>query len=166
MASMHIAQAGAGPELTACAAITFSRSRMSSPTMITHADAKQDATAIFISRWRQDPGGTYQTWFLWGERLKNFRSIRRGLAEVVTEIQAGTFGTSYKGSSLETVVGSIAEQRQMFKGADHARLWKPKLRIPDIHENRESARVREIPARMRVLRHGAAGPRANPHARS
>jgi type II restriction enzyme len=44
----------------------------------------------------------------------------------------------YKGSSLETVVGSIAEQRQIFKGADHAFLWKPKLRIPDIYENRDN----------------------------
>ncbi len=26
----------------------------------------------------------------------------------------------------------------MFKGADHAFLWKPKLRIPDIYENREN----------------------------
>jgi type II restriction enzyme len=91
-----------------------------------------------MARWREDAGGTYQTWFLWEERLKNFRSIRVGLAEVVTEIKAGTFGTAYKGSSLETVVGSIAEQRQLFKGADHAWLWKPKLRIPDIYENREN----------------------------
>jgi type II restriction enzyme len=91
-----------------------------------------------ISRWREDPGGTYRTWFLWEERLKNFRSIRRGIAEVVEEIEGGTFGSQYKGSSLETVVGSIAEQRQMFKGADHAFLWKPKLRIPDIYENREN----------------------------
>ena len=97
-----------------------------------------DAIGVLISRWRQDSGGTYQTWFLWEERLKNFRSIRRGLAEVVSEIEAGTFGTAYKGSSLETVVGSIAEQRQMFKGADHAWLWKPKLRIPDIYENRDN----------------------------
>ena len=101
----------------------------------------QDGVSLLIARWRQDPGGTYQTWFLWNERLKNFRSIRRGLAEVVTEIEAGTFGTAYKGSSLETVVGSIAEQRQMFKGADHAWLWKPKLRIPDIYENREHQRA-------------------------
>ena len=57
---------------------------------------------------------------------------------VVAEIDAGTFGNAYKGSSLETVVGSIAEQRQIFKGADHAFLWKPKLRIPDIYENREN----------------------------
>jgi type II restriction enzyme len=89
-----------------------------------------------IERWREDAGGTYRTWFLWEERLKNFRSIRRGIAEVVSEIQASSFGNVYKGSALETVVGSIAEQRQIFKGADHAFLWKPKLRIPDIYENR------------------------------
>jgi len=98
----------------------------------------RDDTATLIGRWRQDSGATYKTWFLWEERLKNFRSIRRGLAEVVAEIQADTFGTAYKGSSLETVVGSIAEQRQIFRGADHAWLWKPKLRIPDIYENREN----------------------------
>ena len=73
-----------------------------------------------MTRWRDDPGATYRTWFLWEERLKNFRSIRRGLAEVVAEIEAGTFGNLYKGSSLETVVKSIAEQRQIFTGADHA----------------------------------------------
>lgn len=97
-----------------------------------------DPVRYLLARWRDDPGGTYQTWFLWDERLKNFRSIRRGIAAVVAEIEAGTFGNVYKGSSLETVVGSIAEQRQIFKGADHAFLWKPKLRIPDIYENREN----------------------------
>lgn len=94
-----------------------------------------------LETWRGDPGGTYQSWFLWPERLKNFRSIRQGLAQVVAEIDAGTFGTAYKGSSLETVVGSIAEQRQMFKGADHPWLWKPKLRIPDIYESPENQRA-------------------------
>lgn len=94
--------------------------------------------STLLQRWREDPTGTYNTWFLWEERLKNFRSIRRGLAEVVREIEAGSFGNLYKGSSLETVVGSIAEQRPIFKGADHAFLWKPKLRIPDIYENREN----------------------------
>jgi type II restriction enzyme len=94
-----------------------------------------DPVRCLLARWRDDPGGTYQTWFLWEERLKNFRSIRRGIAAVVAEIDAGTFGNVYKGSSLETVVGSIAEQRQIFQGADHAFLWKPKLRIPDIYEN-------------------------------
>ena len=95
-----------------------------------------DPTHQLLRTWKEDPEGTYQTWFLWHERLKNFRSIRRGIAAVVQEIEADTFGRQYKGSSLETVVGSIAEQRQIFKGADHAFLWKPKLRIPDIYENR------------------------------
>ena len=91
-----------------------------------------------ILQWRDDPGATYTTWFLWEDRLKNFRSIRRGLDLIVNEIEGATFGNVYKGSSLETVVGSIAEQRQIFKGADHAFLWKPKLRIPDIYENRDN----------------------------
>lgn len=97
-----------------------------------------DPMLSLISRWKADAGGTYQSWFLWEKRLKNFRSIRAGLAEVVEEIQGGTFGSAYKGSSLETVVHSVAEQRPMFKGADHAWLWKPKLRIPDIYESRDN----------------------------
>lgn len=91
-----------------------------------------------IGAWRDDPRGTYRGWFLSEERLKNFRSIRRGLQVVVDEIEHGSFGNCYRGSSLETVVGSIAEQRPMFKGADHAFLWKPKLRIPDIYENSDN----------------------------
>src|SRR3989304_5979101 len=107
--------------------------------MLTHtATPADDPVAALIARWREDPGAGYQTWFLWEERLKNFRSIRRGIMQVVAEIEQGTFGNVYKGSSLETVVGSIAEQRQIFKGADHAFLWKPKLRIPDIYENRDN----------------------------
>jgi type II restriction enzyme len=101
----------------------------------------EGAVRTLVGRWRDDPGATYRTWFLWEERLKNFRSIRRGLAQVVEEIEAGTFGNVYKGSSLETVVRSIAEQRQVFKGADHAFLWKPKLRIPDIYENADNQRA-------------------------
>lgn len=38
-------------------------------------------------------------------------------------------------------MSSIAEQRQIFKGADHAFLWKTKLRIPDIYENAENQRA-------------------------
>src|SRR3546814_17896039 len=79
--------------------------------------------------------------FLWDERIKNFRSIRRGLAQVVAEIEAGRFGVAYRGSSLETVVHSVAEQRQIFKGADHAFLWKPKLRITDLYENPANQRA-------------------------
>lgn len=97
-----------------------------------------DPMRVLLTRWKADPNATYQSWFLWEERLKNFRSIRRGIAQVIAEIEAGTFGNVYKDSSLETVVGAIAEQRQIFKGADHAFLWKPKLRIPDIYENRDN----------------------------
>lgn len=93
------------------------------------------ALSTLIRRWKEDRHSTYSTWFLWEERLKNFRSIRRGIGQVVRDIEAGTFGNTYRGSSLETVVSSVAEQRQIFKGADHAFLWKPKLRIPDIYEN-------------------------------
>jgi len=100
-----------------------------------------DPLRHLIMRWRDDPAATYRTWFLWEERLKNFRSIRRGLEAVIREIEAGTFGTAYRGSSLETVVRSIAEQRQLFKGADHAWLWKPKLRIPDIYEAPDNQRA-------------------------
>ncbi len=94
-----------------------------------------------IEAWRTDPGATYRTWFLWEERLKNFRSIRRGIEQVVRQIEDGTFGNVYKGSSLEVAVKSVAEQRQIFKGADHAFLWKPKLRIPDIYEDADNQRA-------------------------
>ena len=70
--------------------------------------------------------------FCGGERLKNFRSIRRGIGQAAHEIAERRFGNAYRGSSLETVVSSIAEQRQIFRGADHVIPWKPKLRIPDI----------------------------------
>lgn len=105
-------------------------------TSLSDAPATPDPWRLLLNRWREDPRGSYTTWFLWEERLKNFRSIRRGIQAVVAEIEAGTFGNVYRGSSLETVVSSVAEQRQIFRGADHAFLWKPKLRIPDIYENR------------------------------
>ena len=95
----------------------------------------KDRIRQLIGQWREDDGATYKSWFLWDERIKNFRSIRRGIAQVVEEIESSSFGVVYRGSSLETIVHSIAEQRQIFKGADHAFLWKPKLRIPDIYEN-------------------------------
>ncbi|WP_034457500.1 type II restriction enzyme [Buttiauxella noackiae] len=97
-----------------------------------------DVVDSLIARWRADSSSTWQNWFLWEERIKNFRTIRRGLQMVVAEIEADSFGNAYRESSLETVVHSIAEQRQIFKGADHAFLWKPKLRIPDIYEDRKN----------------------------
>lgn len=97
--------------------------------------------ATLIEHWKGNPGGTYRSWFLWEERIKNFRSIRSFLKVVIAEIEDGSFGRAYRESSLETAVKSIAEQRQIFKGADHAFLWKPKLRIPDIYESPENQRA-------------------------
>lgn len=118
---------------------------------LAEAPARADLASL-LQHWRQDAGGTYRTWFLWEERIKNFRSIRRGLQAVVQEIAAGTFGTAYRGSTLETVVSAVAEQRQIFKGADHAFLWKPKLRIPDIYEDPENQRTFGLPGCLRLLR--------------
>jgi hypothetical protein len=100
--------------------------------------AQQDA---LIDHWKTNPHATYRTGFLWEERLKNFRSIRRGIGQIVREIEGGSFRNVYRGSTLETDVSSIAEQRQIFKGADHAFLGKPKLRIPDIYENEDNPRA-------------------------
>lgn len=99
---------------------------------------KETWTGDLIRHWRDDPGGTFRTWFLWEKRIKNFRSIRRGIQVVIDEIRANRFGNAYRDSSLEAVLDSIAEQRQIFKGADHAFMWKPKLRIPDIYEHRDN----------------------------
>ena len=77
-----------------------------------------------ILRWKGDGGATNRSWFLWSERPRNFRSIRSGLQVVAAEIRDGAFAIAYRGSSLETVVHSVTEPRQIFKGADHAFLWQ------------------------------------------
>ena len=79
-----------------------------------------DTLPWLIDHWKNDPQGTDNRWFLWVERLKNFRSIRRGIGQVMRDIEAGTFGNLYRGSTLETAVHSVAEPRQIFEGADHA----------------------------------------------
>jgi type II restriction enzyme len=89
-----------------------------------------------IVQYKQDPESVYHTWFFNNEdRLKAFRTIKRGLVDVIYRIEQRTFGTDFKGSSLEVVVTAISEQKQVFEGAAHAFFWKPKLRIPDIYEN-------------------------------
>ncbi len=42
-------------------------------------------------RWRDDQGATYQSSSLWDERIKNFRSIRRSIQQVLIDIEVGTF---------------------------------------------------------------------------
>ena len=88
------------------------------------------------ARYKADRESVYNTWFIESaERTKAFRSIRRGVSEVVAAIKAGTFGNDFKGSPLEFVLTCITEQKQVFAGAAHPFYWKPKLRIPDIYEN-------------------------------
>src|SRR3546814_18872339 len=68
---------------------------------------ESDLVRELIEPWRGDHGSPYPTWFLWEERLKNFRSIRRGISQVVAAFESGTFGAAYRGSSLEIMVNSV-----------------------------------------------------------
>jgi type II restriction enzyme len=98
--------------------------------------------AELVERYKSDRESVYNTWFINGEeRLKAFRSIRRGVGDVVESIAAGTFGNDFKGSPLEVVLNAITEQKQVFSGAAHPFYWKPKLRIPDIYESAENQRT-------------------------
>lgn len=89
-----------------------------------------------IAQYKADKQSVYNTWFINNEeRLKAFRSIRRGVMQVVNDIKCKRFPNDFKGSSLEFVLTCITEQKQVFEGAAHPFYWKPKLRIPDIYEN-------------------------------
>ncbi|HEX5152836.1 MAG TPA: type II restriction endonuclease [Parafilimonas sp.] len=89
-----------------------------------------------IQQYKTDKQSVYNTWFINNEeRLKAFRSIRRGVMQVVSDIKCKRFPNDFKGSSLEFVLTVITEQKQVFEGASHPFYWKPKLRIPDIYEN-------------------------------
>jgi type II restriction enzyme len=89
-----------------------------------------------ISQYKEDKQSVFNTWFINNEeRLKAFRSIRRGVMQVVDDIKNRKFPNDFKGSSLEFVLTCITEQKQVFEGASHPFYWKPKLRIPDIYEN-------------------------------
>ena len=92
-----------------------------------------------INRYKMDPNSVYNTWFINNEeRLKAFRSIRRGVQQVINDIRERKFPNDFKGSSLEFVLSCIAEQKQVFAGVAHPFYWKPKLRIPDIYENEKN----------------------------
>ena len=91
-----------------------------------------------ISQYKSDPESVYHTWFINNEeRLKAFRSIRRGVQQIVADIKQNKFPNDFRGSSLEFVLNCITEQKQVFEGASHPFYWKPKLRIPDIYENQD-----------------------------
>jgi type II restriction enzyme len=89
-----------------------------------------------ISQYKTDNQSVYNTWFIDNDqRLKAFRTIRRGVLQVIEDIKNKTFPNDFKDSSLEFVLNCIAEQKQVFVGVSHPFYWKPKLRIPDIYEN-------------------------------
>src|SRR6266702_8520835 len=92
-----------------------------------------------VQRYKSDQESVYNSWFIESAgRMKAFRSIRRGVTEVIEAIKVDTFGNDFKGSPLEFVLTCITEQKQVFEGAAHPFYWKPKLRIPDIYENEEN----------------------------
>ncbi len=94
-----------------------------------------------IRQYKENPDLVFNTWFMNNEeRLKAFRSIRRGVIQVINDIKDGIFPNDFKESSLEFVLNCITEQKQLFEGAAHPFYWKPKLRIPDIYENQENKR--------------------------
>ena len=103
---------------------------------------QEDRFRKIVESYRSDKESVYNTWFInSAERLKAFRSIRRGVEQVVDEIRADRFGNDFRGSSLEFVLNCITEQKQVFEGAAHAFYWKPKLRIPDIYESESNQRA-------------------------
>lgn len=98
-----------------------------------------DNFSNIISQYKADSESVYNTWFINNEeRLKAFRSIRRGVLQVVEDIKNKNFPNDFKGSSLEFVLSCISEQKQVFVGVAHPFYWKPKLRIPDIYENQQN----------------------------
>jgi len=63
-----------------------------------------------IKQYKDDKVSVYNTWFVNNEdRLKAFRSIKRGVIQVIEDIKQKKFGNDYKGSSLEFVLTCITE---------------------------------------------------------
>jgi len=92
-----------------------------------------------ITKYKNNPDLVYQTWFINNDdRLKAFRSIKKGVIQVIDDIKNDNFPNGIKGSSLGFVLKCITEQKEVFKGAKHPFDWKPKMRIPDIYENQKN----------------------------
>lgn len=68
--------------------------------------------AKIVKQHKSDPESVYNTWFVGSaDRLKAFRSIRRGVLQVIQDIKKGNFGNDFKGSSLEVVLTSTGKLR-------------------------------------------------------
>ena len=84
-----------------------------------------NGVADLIHQYKQDAESVYNTWFIDSEdRMKAFRSIRRGVIDTVQAISKGSFGNDFRGSPLEDVLCAITEQKQMFEGAAHPFYWR------------------------------------------
>ena len=106
---------------------------------------KKERMEKLIAQYKENSELVYNTWFVNNEeRLKAFRSIRRGVIQIIEDIKNKTFPNDFKESSLEFVLTCITEQKQVFEGAAHPFYWKPKLRIPDIYENRSEEHTSEL----------------------
>lgn len=100
---------------------------------------KTPSLSNIIEQYKSHNQSVYNTCFINNkDRSKAFRSIRRGILQVIDDIKCGKFGNDFKGSSLEFVLTCITEQKKVFEGAAHPFHWKPKLRIPDIYENEKN----------------------------
>jgi len=74
----------------------------------------QDLKSI-IDDYKSDDETVYNSWFVNNdERLKAFRTIRRGVFDVIEDIKNGGFGNDFKGSSLEFVLHN-----------NHRHIWTP-----------------------------------------
>ncbi|WP_242841872.1 hypothetical protein [Clostridium beijerinckii] len=73
-----------------------------------------------VNQYKNDSESVYNTWLTYNEtRLKAFRSIRRGVIDIINSIKTNCFGNDFKGSPLEFVLKCITEQKQVFEGAAH-----------------------------------------------
>ena len=101
----------------------------------------QDSLALLIDHWKADPHSTFNSWFLWEERLKNFRSIRRGIGQVVKDIRSRHLRQCLPGLITGDGRGLGRRAAPDLQGCRSRLPWKPKLRIPDIYENAENQRA-------------------------
>ena len=76
----------------------------------------RDPLRSLWARWRDDAGGTYQTWFLWDERLKNFHEevdqelhakIEQLLAELPTKTSDRNHAISEVLSQLNPILAAL-----------------------------------------------------------
>lgn len=103
-----------------------------------------------IQQYKADKESVYNSWFINNEdRLKAFRSIRRGVMQVIEDIKTHRFPNDFKGSSLEFVLTCITEQKQVFEGASHPFYWKPKHISTNQNPHKHSITfLSEIPIRL------------------